>query len=210
MVDMQKQDLGEFARGEGFAALEIAVDAVLFEDGRLLGPNQSQVDTRFLLLLQRKQELYRAATELMASGNSLDEALAKLKSAIPATAVEMPELLNIDASRAAIGDVLRLRARYGGDRAADAIRRAVQSSQTACRRWGADGFVQSPAFRSASPGDRTDQGNATGSRAHDVITSCGCGIALRLSLRHSAHLDTIRRISVRLATPVNCVTPGGR
>lgn len=134
MVDMQKQDLGTFARGEGFAALEIAVDAVLFEDGRLLGANQSQMDTRFLLLLQRKQELYRAATELMASGNSLDEALAKLKSAIPATAVEMQELLNVDASRAAIGDVLRLRARYGEDRVADAIRRVAQQSPFAIRK----------------------------------------------------------------------------
>jgi hypothetical protein len=128
IVDVQNKDLGQFALGQGFSELEIAVDAVLFEDGRLLGPNQSQMDTRFLLLLQRKHELYRAATDLMASGNSLDDALVKLKSALPAAAENMGELLNIDAARTAIGDVLRLRARHGGDRAADAIRRAVRQS----------------------------------------------------------------------------------
>ncbi len=104
---------------------EIASMRALLEDGRLLGPNQSQVDTRFLLLLQRKQELYRAATELMAAGKSLDEALATLKSAIPATAVEIQEMVDLSARRDAVGDALRLRARCGEERAADAIRRAI-------------------------------------------------------------------------------------
>jgi hypothetical protein len=133
MVDWQTKDLGGFARAEEFAELEIAIDAVLFEDGRLLGPNKSQVDTRFLLLLQRKQELYRAATELMASGNSLDAALAKLKAAIPA-AVEMEEMLNVHLAGVAFGDALRLRARYGADGAADAIRRAVRQSPFTIRK----------------------------------------------------------------------------
>jgi hypothetical protein len=134
MVDMQTKDLGEFARGEEFAALEIAIDAVLFEDGRLLGPNQSQMDTRFLLLLQRKQELYRAATDLMASGHSLDDALLKLQSALPAATETMEEMLNAHLARSAMGDALRLRARYGADRATDAIRRAVRPSPFTIRK----------------------------------------------------------------------------
>jgi hypothetical protein len=134
MVDWQKKDLGQFALGQGFSEMEIAIDAVLFEDGRLLGPNQSQVDTRFLLLLQRKQELYRAATELMASGNSLDDALAKLKSALPEAAEKMEEMLDVHLGRVAFGDALRLRARYGGDRAADAIRRAARQSPFTIRK----------------------------------------------------------------------------
>jgi hypothetical protein len=134
MIGMQKQELEEMARDQGFAELELAVDAVLFEDGRLLGPNQSQVDTRFLLLLQRKQELYRAATELMAAGKSLDEALATLKSAIPATAIEIQEMVDLSARRDAVGDALRLRARCGEDRAADAIRRAIRQSPFTIRK----------------------------------------------------------------------------
>jgi hypothetical protein len=92
------------------------------------------VDTRFLLLLQRKQELYRAATELMASGNSLDDALAKLKSALPEAAEKMEEMLDVHLGRVAFGDALRLRARYGGDRAADAIRRAARQSPFTIRK----------------------------------------------------------------------------
>jgi hypothetical protein len=133
LVDWQKKELGPLALGQGYE-LEIAVDAVLFEDGRLLGPNHSQMDTRFLLLLQRKQELYRAATDLMTSGNSLDDALVKLKSAVPAAAEKIEAMSIVDADRAAIGDALRLRARYGPDRAADAIRRAEQQSPFAIRR----------------------------------------------------------------------------
>jgi hypothetical protein len=134
IVDFEKKDLGQFALGQGFSELEIAVDAVLFEDGRLLGPNQSQMDTRFLLLLQRKEELYRAVTDLMASGNSLDDALGKLKSALPAAAQSVEDMLNDHVSRVAIGDALRLRARYGVERAADAIRRAVRQSPFTIRK----------------------------------------------------------------------------
>ena len=64
----------------------------------------------------------------MASGHSLGEALDKLKSAIPETAVEMQEVLDASARRDAVGGALRLRARYGEDRAADAIGRAIAST----------------------------------------------------------------------------------
>jgi hypothetical protein len=127
VVDFQQRDLAEFALGQRFSELEIAVDAVLFEDGRLLGPNQSQMDTRFLLLLQRKHELYRTVRDLMGSGISLDDALRKWKSALPAHET-MEDMLNAHASDLAIGDVLRLRALHGVDSAADAIRHAVRRS----------------------------------------------------------------------------------
>jgi hypothetical protein len=134
MVDFQKTDLAEFALGQRFCELEIAVDAVLFEDGRLLGPNQSHMDPRFLLLLERKQELYRTVTELMGSGNSLEDALRIWKSASPVAPETMEGMLNAHTIDLAIGDVLRLRARYGVDRAADAIRRAVRQSPFTIRK----------------------------------------------------------------------------
>ena len=132
MVDWQKKELEQFAPGQGFSTLEIAVDAVLFEDGRLLGPNHSQMDTRFQLLLQRKQELYRAARDLMASGHSLDDVLVKLKSESPA-ADEIREA-GFDVHSAAISDARRLRSLYGADRAADVIRRAVRQSPFTIRK----------------------------------------------------------------------------
>jgi len=112
MVDWQKKELEQFVPGQGYE-LEIAVDAVLFEDGRLLGPNQSQMDTRFLLLLQRKQELYRAARDLMASGHSLDDVLVTLKSELPAAGA-MREA-GFDVHSAALSDARRLRSLYGAD-----------------------------------------------------------------------------------------------
>ena len=134
MIDMQQKDLGEFTRGEDIATLEIAIDAVLFEDGRLLGPNRSQVDTRFLLLLQRKQELYRNVIDLMASGRSLGDALLKLQPALPTTTQAMEEMLDDHLARSAIGDVRRWRARYGDERAADVLRHAVRREPFAIRK----------------------------------------------------------------------------
>jgi hypothetical protein len=90
------------------------------------------MDTRFLLLLQRKQELYRAATDLMASGNSLDDALVKLKSAAPAAAEKIEAVF--DVYSVAIGDARRLRRLYGADRAADAIKRAARQAPFTIRK----------------------------------------------------------------------------
>ena len=117
--------------GQGYE-LEIAVDAVLFEDGRLLGPDHSQMDTHFLLLLQQKLELYRAARDLMASGHSLDDVLVTLKSESPA-ADAMREA-GFDVHNAALNDARRLRSLYGADRAADVLRRAVRQSPFTIRK----------------------------------------------------------------------------
>ena len=134
IVEWQNNELTEFARGEAFTGLEIAIDAVVFEDGRLLGPNKSQVDTRFLLFVNRKQELYRAATELMASGKSLGDALNTLKSTAPWGLELGRPGDDDDDARVAIGEARRLLAHYGEDRAAKAIRRAVRQSPFTIRR----------------------------------------------------------------------------
>ena len=131
MARAQHAELAEFAGQKGFSELEIAIDAILFEDGRLLGDNQSQLDNYFLAYFNRKQELYRATVALMADRRSLGEALATLKS-IPPWAVEEGKEPESEA-RLAIGEATWMRTRFGEKRAADAVRRAVRTAPFAIR-----------------------------------------------------------------------------
>jgi hypothetical protein len=136
MINVQNKDLQRFAGPRGFAELEIAIDAVIFEDGRLLGPDQSQVETRFQLLLQHKQELYRAAAALMASGKSVSEALAIVKSRQP-SGVGQGTMADDDGDNA-MGEALLLLNKYGEERTAAVIEHAVRSIPFTVRKTAAE------------------------------------------------------------------------
>jgi hypothetical protein len=59
--------------------IEINLDAALFSDGLLVGPNRTGFDQEFMTYFEEKQNLYREIVSDLDSGNDLDEAFAPLK-----------------------------------------------------------------------------------------------------------------------------------
>jgi len=67
-VDWAKEQSGNIQE------LAIGVDAVLFDDGLLVGKNTSRVDEHFLAFLKAQQDLYRGIVAGLDRGASLDDA----------------------------------------------------------------------------------------------------------------------------------------
>lgn len=59
--------------------IEIHLDAAIFSDGFLVGPNRTGFDQEFMTYFEAKQSLYRQIVSDLDSGHDLDEAFAPLK-----------------------------------------------------------------------------------------------------------------------------------
>jgi hypothetical protein len=113
---------GEF---RGAIDLTIRLDAVLFDDGVLIGPNSWRLDEEFLALLEAKQNLYRTIVKRLDEGLPLEQAL---RSMIPPpgplpSSRESPE---IRYSSVALGDVFGWKERNAIDAGGDVFRRAMR------------------------------------------------------------------------------------
>lgn len=62
--------------------LRIALDAVIFDDGVLLGPNDSQLAEHFIAFVQAKQKLYRDIIVALELGSGKDDVFAPLRTAV--------------------------------------------------------------------------------------------------------------------------------
>lgn len=59
--------------------IEINLDAAIFSDGLLVGPNRTDFDKEFMAYLEAKQKFFRQIVSDLDSGRDLDEAFAPLK-----------------------------------------------------------------------------------------------------------------------------------
>lgn len=64
--------------------LTISIDAAIFEDGEIVGPNESELDQAFLAYVDAKQEYYRAIVKRLDSGMPFDEAFAPIEAFVKA------------------------------------------------------------------------------------------------------------------------------
>jgi hypothetical protein len=110
-------------------ALEISIDAAIFDDGEFSGPNKSELDRDFKWYVDAKQEYYRIILKGLNSGMSLDEALAPIEAVIKAAAAN-PGLHSRDVStiwkRIAAPEVRIWRLKYGAA-APEIYRRALRT-----------------------------------------------------------------------------------
>lgn len=58
----------------GMTELRIELDAVIFDDGLLIGPDRSRLRDHFAAYLKAKQDLYRKIVEALDSGHSVEKA----------------------------------------------------------------------------------------------------------------------------------------
>jgi tetratricopeptide (TPR) repeat protein len=109
--------------------LTISMDAAIFEDGEILGPNKSELHLDFLAYVDAKQGYYRTIVEGLDSGMSLDDAFAPIE-AVAKTNVENPkfgsENVRIRWTRIAAGEVRSWRDRYGDEVAPEIYRSALR------------------------------------------------------------------------------------
>jgi hypothetical protein len=66
--------LREALQYKNVKTVEVALDAVIFDDGRLIGPDNHSLSTSFTAHLKAKQDLYRAIAARMEQGSSVQEA----------------------------------------------------------------------------------------------------------------------------------------
>jgi hypothetical protein len=63
-------------------ALEISIDAAIFDDGEFIDPNKSKLDQHFGSYVNAKQDYYKIILEGLDSGMSLDEAFAPIEAVV--------------------------------------------------------------------------------------------------------------------------------
>ena len=108
-------------------ALEISIDAAIFDDGECIGPNESALDQHFRSYIDAKQDYYRIILQGLNSGMSLDEAFAPIEAVVK----ENPGLDSRDVrtmwKRVAAPEVRKWRLKYGDAAASEIYRRALRT-----------------------------------------------------------------------------------
>src|SRR5262249_50988505 len=66
--------LRETLEHKNIKGVEVVLDAVIFDDGLLIGPDSYSLSASFAAHLKAKQELYRAIADRIEQGSSVDEA----------------------------------------------------------------------------------------------------------------------------------------
>jgi hypothetical protein len=72
--DELRSFLGEALESKNIKGIEIAPDAVIFDDGLLIGPDNYSLSASFAAHLRANQELYRAIAGHIEQGSSVEEA----------------------------------------------------------------------------------------------------------------------------------------
>lgn len=125
-----RQFIRSFKEYKHASALEISIDAAIFDDGAFFGPNMSKLDQHFRAYVDAKQDYYRMIVQGLDSGMSLDEALAPIEAVVKANAANPRlDLGDVRAKwrRIAAPEVRGWRIRYGDQAAPDIYRRALRN-----------------------------------------------------------------------------------
>jgi hypothetical protein len=110
--------------------LEIGLDAVIFDDGTLVGPNTGNLHEDFAAYVEAKQKLFRSVVVGLDAGQSMDEVFAPMKAAVAVPASSLVKTMTADRlalySRLAAEEILGLRARIRDQAVHSLFKQAVR------------------------------------------------------------------------------------
>jgi hypothetical protein len=110
------------------ADIRVTLDAVIFEDGELIGPDKSHLGEHFAAYVNAKQDVYRSLVQGLDSGQSMGEAFRPIDEMIAAARAN-PGLIENPLAiwpRQAAGEALGWRKRYGDVHLPSILRRALR------------------------------------------------------------------------------------
>jgi hypothetical protein len=112
--------------------IEITLDAVIFSDGLLIGPDQNGLEQQFMIYFESKQHLFRQIAEDLDSGKTVDQAFAPIMTlaANRLSPRDMPAFFNILAAQ----EINALRRRIGDAKVGDTVRSAIRKEPFVIRR----------------------------------------------------------------------------
>jgi hypothetical protein len=111
--------------------LSIEIDAVIFDDGEIVGRDTSNLKGKFLTDLQARQDLYRKVLGQLETGQSVAAVFSALEPKKPPTEAELQEVLTNPYLRYAINaavDLQNERSRVGDKAIRDILKRAIRTS----------------------------------------------------------------------------------
>jgi hypothetical protein len=106
--------------------VQVGFDAVIFDNGELIGPNKAHLDESFLTYLHANENWYRSVLEALDAGKSVDEAFLPIQAVLaadPQLDIDDPERFW---RRQSTAGVRRLRLRYGDHALQDILRKAIR------------------------------------------------------------------------------------
>ena len=118
-------------------SLDARLDAALFSDGELIGPNTSKLDRLFVGYLKAKQDVYREILEKVDAGSSVDEAFRLLRSRPRPSATEIRADPVLSFPPEAAAEARSWRQRLGDTHVVSTFRAAIRTEPFVIRR--ADG-----------------------------------------------------------------------
>jgi hypothetical protein len=125
-----RQFIDWFTEYNNANALEISIDAAIFDDGEFIGPNQSELDQHFGSYVDAKQDYYRMIMEGLDAGMSLDAALAPIEAVVRVDAANPGlDIRNVRKmwQMIAAPEVRSWRVKYGDEAAPEIYRRALRT-----------------------------------------------------------------------------------
>jgi hypothetical protein len=125
-AESQNRDLSTASR------VEIDLDAAIFSDGLLVGPDQTNVDKDFTLYFESKQKLFRQIVSDIDAGRTLDQAFDPIKT-LAANRISPRDRAGFYQTLAA-QDINRLRRRLGDSAVTETVRRSVRTEPFAVHR----------------------------------------------------------------------------
>jgi hypothetical protein len=140
MPDVNNQWLTDFAKQQGerlkdVRRLEVRIDAMIFDDGSLVGEDTSELQRAFETYLTATQEVCQSVVSSIDGGSSIDDVFQWLLTALAdaKTRVEGGDrsaLYYVEAT----ADALRARRKVGDERVADVLRQAIRHTPFVIRR----------------------------------------------------------------------------
>jgi hypothetical protein len=115
------------------AEIQINLDATIFSDGILVGPNTSNLDQYFTAKLEAKQKLFRQVVSDLDAGRTVEEALGPAKTLAAQTPVPSrdPSVIYI---RLAAQEIVALRRRIGDSAVSALFRQAIRKEPFVIKR----------------------------------------------------------------------------
>lgn len=104
--------------------VDITLDAVIFDDGRLEGPDGSNLEHDFLLYFNAKQSIFRQIVASLANGNNVETAFRPIENVARANDTSASD--DIQYQHLAATEILALRNRIGDDRVHTVFEQAIR------------------------------------------------------------------------------------
>ncbi len=111
--------------------MSIEIDAVIFDDGEIVGRDTSDLKGHFLTYLQAKQDLYRKVFGQLDAGQSVGAVFGALERKEPPTVAQMQEIHRnhyLMYATDAVADLRDARVRFGDEAIRDVLKAAIRTT----------------------------------------------------------------------------------